>query len=415
MKIPYNETIERAILSSLMIYPAVVDEYISEISQNDFYNAVHKKIFKIVQSLYLEKKAIDLITVASQMQDYADLVADLFNNFPSQENFSIYFKELKQYSIARNAIVCMRNYAQKLAESPVVAEDTIRDANEELNLLMQSQEKVGFTVSVQDILPVVSEKIYELKRGKLFGLPTGIEQIDKTFLGIQPGLYVIAARPHMGKSTFAIRLAYQLALNGAKTLFCPLEDGVDTMTLKLLALLSGVHYKALLQGYFQEDVFSDALNNLNSLKLDFVNLRFDALQLRNYIARNRRDIDVVFIDQVSHVKLQTAGGYDYRVKLNEAIREIKGIAKDFNIPVFLLAQISRKVEDRSDKRPLLSDLKETGNLEEDADVIMFLYRDKYYNQSAKEDILEVRIAKNKITEELTTLKFKELRGVITSA
>lgn len=400
----YDQTAENAVIASVLIDPKALLRIYDYLKPSDFYSSAHKIIFQACLELKAENRLIDIVTVNEKTDGkYAEVLGEIVDILANTEQVKEYAKIVKKYA----------NY-RKFLEALSRAKDVTYEKLEEqiISLINYFREIAtadyqNFVFSFKEVKNEILNEIHKIRAGKIIGYKTGIFSIDSLFLGIQNGLYIVAGRPHMGKTTFSLRLAMQLAKNGCRVLYCPLEDPRNTVMKKCVALLAGIDLGGLYKSKYSKSDLDEAVMEFEKLPITFTDRKFTAKQLRYYIEAYREDFDCVFIDQLSHITPEDEKD-QLRIQLNKSIREIKSMSKELEMPVFLLSQINRSVERRDDKRPYLSDLKETGNLEEDADVIFLLYRDDYYNKKSElKDILEVNVAKNKLTDDKVTLYFKE--------
>jgi len=380
---------EQAIISILLNEPQLFEEVKDTLQPEDFSNETFQKIYSFIQ----DSDEIDFVKIAQHFDPA--YVAELTQTVGVSDSSYLfkYIAKIKTSNKSYQFTKKMSEYVSELKESPEKLPVILDNIEAEISKIPLSNS--SFVSSMKSNIYKAVNDLEKLQKRDMIGFKTGIKAIDEMFLGIQPGLYVVAGRPHMGKTTFSLRLADQLASCGAKILFAPLEDGSSQMTKMLVAMRMGISFKDLLHGNYNVDEFYELSSELIDLPLTFTKARFDANSLRRYVKQNRNKIDVLFIDQINHVELEK--GFDKRWALNETIRKIKQIVVDFELPIFLLSQLNREVEKREDKRPRLPDLKETGSLEEDADVVFLLYRDGYYNVNSNANVLEVIIPKNKKT------------------
>ncbi|MGA1846889.1 replicative DNA helicase [Deferribacter abyssi] len=400
----FDQVAEDAVIASILVEPKSLLKIYGYLSPSDFYNPSAREVFKACLSLKAEGKAIDIVTVNEKTENkYLDYIASVSDILATGIQIKEYAKIVKKYAN-------YRRFQEALDRAKEILPDELEDKLTKVVGYLRdiaTSEAQDFVFKFSDVKDEILEQIHKIRAGQIIGYKTGIYSIDSLFLGIQSGLYIVAGRPHMGKTTFSLRLAIQLARNGCRVLYCPLEDPNEAVMKKNIALLMGMDLRGLYKTKYAKAELDEAVREFEKLPIKFAWRKFTAKQLRYYVEAYREDFDCVFIDQLSHIIPEDEKD-QLRIQLNKSIREIKSMSKELKMPVFLLSQINRSVEHRQEKRPLLSDLKETGNLEEDADVIMLLYRDEYYNKNSKyKDILEVNIAKNKLTDEKTTLYFKE--------
>jgi replicative DNA helicase len=405
-QLPNSRENEQAVLFGLMIGG---DKKLLQIKglleSDDFYHPDHRTIFEAIQNLEKNGKPVDPVTVISSLTDenlekcggieYISSLADM-HLLTTLENVRSYAEKIKADSQRRKLIHVCRNAIAELYEGD-------SDYNEIVNTINAAKMSATGLKSTHysDIHEQISDKI---RNGDKCGFLTGIKALDDTLLGFQPGLYTIAGRSSMGKSEISRYLAFKLAFQGARVWYHTLEDPIDLAVRKMLAFLAGGDIWKLQRGWIADDALNSAQVVLDSTPLFFNDTLFTANQLRAEIEVRRNDFDVLFVDQLSYIK---SSQKEMRMRFDENIRALYQIAKELEIPVVVMAQINRSVEQRGEKRPLMSDLKESGSIEETSDVVMLLYREGYYNKNADQTVIEIDIAKNKITDRKGVISLKK--------
>jgi replicative DNA helicase len=410
--IPHNREAEEAVVGAVFINPEVYYDVAQFLSADDFYIHRHKWIWDAFTSLHEQRIPIDLLTVSDELDRRGQLsevggpayLTSLVNQVPSSLNAESYGRIVESHSIRRKMI----NAANQIASIAYNEQTNVMD-------VMDEAEKAVFNVSerrlkhdLQPIKSVLSEyydRIDDLAKRpeEFFGVPTGFIDLDKMLGGLQPSdLLIIAGRPGQGKTGFLLSAAKNAALTHKKRVaIFSLEMSNEQVVQRLIAQETGIDSQRLRTGKISDvewplfthsiEVFGDTHIYLDDTPA------ITPLQLRTKCRRLHMEfgLDLVIVDY-----LQLMGGdtrNDNRVQeVSYISRNLKVLARELNVPVLAAAQLSRAVEQRSDKRPVLSDLRESGSLEQDADIVMFIYRpDQYEKETDKQNIAEIIISKHR--------------------
>lgn len=404
--LPNSLEAEQAVLACIMLDDRKYLLVRAILQQQDFYYPANQMLYKAIQELEQTGQPIDVVSVVGKLSDDElskcggiEYVSTLVDIIPSTEHIQHYAEIVKADSQRRQLIALCQKAVADLY-------DTDSDYNDVINSINAARiSTLGLKQThYSEIRDKVDEKI---RNGHKCGFLTGLTQIDDVLLGFQPGLYTIAGRSSMGKSEISRFLAYSLAKKGARVWFHTLEDSVELTAKKLIAFLAGADVWKLQKGWIGQGIINEAHDLLSSLPIYFNDTPFTVNQLRAEIEVRRKDFDVLFVDQLSYIK---SNQKEMRLRFDENIRGLFQIAKELEMPVIVMAQINRGVEQRNDKHPLMSDLKESGSIEETSDAVMLLYREGYYDKNADQDTIEINIAKNKITDRKGTIALQRVDG-----
>lgn len=413
---PHNIEAEQACLGSCLIDPEAFDKVASALSgADDFYRVSHSVIFSAMIDLAENNSNIDLITVSSYLKDHGQLEtcggAGYLDSLISMVGTSAFVANYarivadkateRRLQQAGNEIVGLALQGEEEAAKKV-------DQAEELIFAVGSQRTKTELVQLKEMLGVTFEKLYEryLSHETITGVATGFTDLDEITGGLQPGnLIVLGARPSMGKTAFAMSIAINVALNkekpGVVAVFS-LEMSHVELCQRVMGSVAKINVKSLRTGELKDSDWqslTQALNDLNSAQLYIDDQSgTSVLEMKAKLRRlkKRVGLDLVVIDYLQLI--QGSGRTENRVnELSEISRQLKGMAKELEVPVVALSQLSRQVEQRPDKRPVLSDLRESGAIEQDADLVAFIYRDYYYNKQNEEKrgTAEIIIAKQR--------------------
>lgn len=395
---PQDLNAERAILGAILLNPGSLDRIREDgLSDLDFAQPGHRLIFQTVLHLADNGGGVDELTVCSELEQVGKLeqvggyhyVSDLVSSVPSVANLGRYLAIVQDLSLKRQLLDAMG----QIAEDVFAGEDDGKQSLEKIEgQLFELRSKGGGNSSLER-LGDIAERVYEELRQRaespnaVTGIPTGFRDLDKLLAGLQRSdLLIVAARPSMGKTAFSLNLLAHAAVRaGAATAFFSLEMGREQVATRMLTSESRVAGDRMRTGQLRNDDWQPLLQATETL--DKASVYIDdtpGITVGEMRAKCRRlaggptGLDLVAVDY-----LQLMTGEDRNASREQEIsaisRGLKGLAKELNIPVIALSQLNRGVEQRADKRPMMSDLRESGAIEQDADVIMFLYRDEYYN------------------------------------
>jgi replicative DNA helicase len=410
--IPHSREAEEAVVGAVLINPEVYYDVAQFLQADDFYIHRHKWIWEAFTSLHEQRIPIDLLTINEELDRKGQLteiggpayLTGLVNQVPTSLNAESYGRIVESHSIRRKMI----NAANAIASMAYNEDSTVDN-------VMDEAEKAVFNVSerrlkhdLQPISAVLSEyydRIDDLAKRdeEIFGVPTGFIDLDKMLSGLQPSdLLIIAGRPGQGKTGFLLSVAKNAALIHKKHVaIFSLEMSNEQVVQRLIAQETGIDSQRLRTGKLQENewpLFAHAVEVMSDTHIFLDDTpAITPLQLRTKCRRLHLEhhLDLIIVDY-----LQLMGGdtrNENRVQeVSYISRNLKVLARELNVPVLAAAQLSRAVEQRSDKRPVLSDLRESGSLEQDSDIVMFIYRpDQYEKDTVKQNVAEIIIAKHR--------------------
>ena len=409
---PHNEEAERSALGAVMLNKEALLDVTEEVKPEDFYNESHREIFDAIMNLYRENTAVDMLTVCEELNRRKALdmvggrayIATLTAEVPSTANAGEYAKIVSEKAMLRRLITAAEDITIKGYDDKMAAEELLDYAEGDIFRIAQKRQRNDYA-KIQDVLMknlrIIDQAVQN--KGQVIGLPTGFKQLDEKTSGLQPSdLIIVAARPGMGKTAFALNIAQQSAVKaGASVLIFSLEMSQEQLGQRLIAMQARVESEKLKKGTLDLkdwDRINFALNELNNTKIVIDDTPgISIMEMRNKCRRLKAEqgLDLIVVD---YLQLMTFDGRaDSRQQEISALsRHLKLLAREMNCPVIVLSQLSRAPELRQDKRPMLSDLRESGSIEQDADIVMFLYRDDYYNENTeKTGVCEINIAKHR--------------------
>lgn len=409
---PHNEEAEKSALGAAMLSKEALLDVSEEVKAEDFYNESHKEIFDAIMSLYRENVAVDMLTVCEELNKRKSLdmvggrayIATLTSDVPSTANAGEYAKIVAEKAMLRQLISASEEIAAKGYDDKLGASELLDCAEGDIFRIAQKRQRSDYT-KIQDVLMKNLKLIDEAEKNKggVIGLPTGFKLLDEKTSGLQPSdLIIVAARPGMGKTAFALNIAQQSAIKaGASVLIFSLEMSQEQLGQRLIAMQARVESEKLKRGGLELkdwDRINVALNELNGTKIVIDDTPgISVMEMRNKCRRLKAEqgLDLIVVD---YLQLMTFDGRadNRQQEISALSRHLKLLAREMECPVIVLSQLSRAPELRQDKRPMLSDLRESGSIEQDADIVMFLYRDDYYNENTeKPGVCEVNIAKHR--------------------
>ena len=413
---PQDIDAEKSLLGALMIASDVLPEILTILKPQDFYEERHQTIFEAMVDLYDNHQPVDLLTLTNKLKSKKKLrevggapyLTELSNFTPTAGHARAYAEIIEKASVRRRLIKAGTEIANKAYEEDANADDLIGRAERDLFAVSDKIVRSDY-VPMDELLADAFDRIEELhkNKGALRGLKTGFRDLDKKTAGLQKGdLIIIGARPAMGKTTFAQNLAYNIAsINKKGVLFFSMEMAANEIIDRMISDVSGVDNWKMRTGNLSDEEFSrigEALGEMDEIPIYIDDTSsMTIMELRNKARRAMHDhqIGVVIVDYLQLI----AGSERYagnRVQeVTEISRGLKILARELEIPVVALAQLSRSVTGRDDPRPVLSDLRESGSIEQDADLVIFLHRPDYYKQNddnyEETHITELLVAKHR--------------------
>ncbi len=412
---PHSIEAEQSVLGGLMLSNNAWETVSELVQKDDFYRRNHRTIYQVMEKLVEDDEPLDVITLAEALDKIAELenvgglsyLGELAQNTPSSHNIRAYAKIVKERSTLRRLIAV----AAEIADSGFNpegqdSETLVQEAERKVVQIAESQPKSGGFIDVNSILKSAVDKIDTLfnSDSRITGVSTGFTDLDDMTCGLQPAdMIIVAARPSMGKTSFAMNLVENALLTSTKPILVySMEMPGSALAMRMLSSLGRIDQTKIRNGRLDEEDWpklSQAVSLLKDKPLfidDTPALTPPEVRSRaRKIQREHGDLGLIMIDYLQ--LMQVSGKSDGRTQeISEISRSLKGIAKEFNVPVVALSQLNRGLEQRPNKRPINSDLRESGAIEQDADVIMFIYRDEVYNEDTQhKGVAEIIIGKQR--------------------
>ena len=401
--VPNSKEAEQAVLSSIFLSKNAQDVAFESIDENTFYYDNNKKIFIALKSLYDSNIPIDMTTITNELRNKGYLeeiggviyLTEVLNTESTSANIDYYLKIITDASLLRRLIEVSNEVNQMGYDTTKEVNETLDEAERKILSIVKDKRSTEFQ-DIKDVIYQVQKNLQTLAetKGDITGLATGWTDFDKMTSGLHENQFIIiGARPAMGKTAFALNLATNIATSSkACVAVFNLEMGAEQLANRMLSSLGQIEgYKFMSGKLNNQDYvkFNEALSQLEDTNIfidDTPGITIGEIRSKcRRLKSSSRGLDLVIIDYLQLVSGGKNYGANRQQEVSDISRSLKMLAMELEIPVVALCQLSRSVEAREDKRPLMSDLRESGSIEQDADIVAFLYRDDYYNKEARND------------------------------
>jgi len=411
---PQNLEAERSVLGGILLENQALNAAMEILTERDFYSEAHRKIYSAIVALSDRGEPVDLITLSSLLKDRKQIdqiggaayLASLVDSVPSAANMAYYARIVREKSVLRSLIGAATEILTKSYDLGAEVDDVLDEAEHTIFEISENKVRPSFS-AMKDIIKTSFVTIEQLYRNKelITGVSTGFEKLDEITSGLQRSdLIIIAGRPSMGKTAFALNIAQNAAMSSsAPAAVFSLEMSKEQLAMRMLSSTARIDSQRIRKGFLGETDWprlTEAATRLSAAPL-FID-DTPAITVLEMKAKTRRlkaehGLGLVIVDYLQ--LMRSSGGKESREQeISDISRSLKALAKELNVPVIALSQLNRKVEDRTNRRPQMADLRESGAIEQDADVIAFIYRDEVYNKSEdnpEKGIAEVIIAKQR--------------------
>jgi len=411
---PQNIDAEKSVLGGLLLEQEAWDEVSDLLSEEDFYKPSHRKIYYAIKELKRREMPTDLVTVSNLLMEKGDLetvggatyLAEMIDQTPSAANIVSYAKIVHEKALLRRVISTSQDFITKAYDGDFEDLDAFMDTLESKVFHLTEASSQGGLVDASSLVKASLEKLESLYGQQLTvtGIPSGFTELDELTSGFQPGeLIVIAARPSMGKTALSLNLALHATLREKKKVaYFSVEMGKESVMVRLLANAAKIRMGDLRTGRIDDQVWPRLINTAASLSEtglfidDTPGISPFEIRAKSRRMKAKHGLDMIMVDYLQMMGLKQKVESRER-EVSEISKLLKSIAKELQVPVIALAQLNRGVEARGDRRPMLSDLRESGSIEQDADVIAMIYREDYYDRENPEikGIAEIIIAKQR--------------------
>ncbi|OMF35318.1 replicative DNA helicase [Paenibacillus sp. FSL H8-0548] len=413
---PYNLEAEQAVIGSILLNAEAFEKVKDRLNKGKFYEKAHRTIYKAMCDVYDSKAAIDIVTVSAALQDDEKLeaignvsyLARLTNSVPTASNISYYADIVLDMSLRRESLLIARELVKHATSEQDVA-GFVALAEKRISKLTAENKPPKAFVTMKDALFQVFDQTEERFNNRhinegITGMPSGLTDLDKMTAGFQKSdLIIIAARPSVGKTAFALNIAQNVGIRAKETVaIFSLEMSATQLVQRMISAEGNIDGEKLKTGYFEPDDWGKMTNAIGILSDanifidDTPGITVGEIRYKCRELKKEKGLGMILIDYLQLIRGNGRSGENRQQEVSEISRTLKEIARELEVPVIALSQLSRGVEQRQDKRPMMSDLRESGSIEQDADIVGFLYRDDYYDkQTEKKNIIEVIISKQR--------------------
>jgi len=413
--LPQNIEAECGVLGSIIIDPEAIVQVAEFLFPDDFYRDAHRTIYEVIIQLYEQRQPADFITICDELERRnkledvggASYITSLINLVPTSGNVEYYGRIVERNAILRRLIEAAGQIAA-VAYQEEDADIALDKAEQLIFNISQRHARSDFAL-LRDILSAYMNKLDQLheRRGTIVGVPTGFTDLDHLTGGLQKSdLIILAARPAIGKTSLALTMAHNTAIKHQRSVaIFSLEMSKEQLVQRLLSMDAAIDQQRLRTGWIEDDEWERIVYAMGTLSeaniwiddtagISTVEMRSKARRLHA-----ERNIDLIIVDYLQLMQSMSGSGKrnENRVQeISEISRNLKSLARELNVPVLALAQLSRAVESRQSKVPQLSDLRESGSIEQDSDIVMFIYRDDVYNpETERKNIADIIVAKHR--------------------
>ncbi|WP_203333365.1 replicative DNA helicase [Planococcus beigongshangi] len=410
---PHNQEAEQSVLGAVFLEPQSLISVAEIVMPEDFYRIAHQKIFQTMINLSDRGKAIDVVTVTEELSAKKELedvgglsyLTEIANAVPTAANVGHYAHIVEEKALLRRLI----RVATSIVEDGFTREDEVEALLAEAEKKMMevsSRKNAGDFIHIKDVLVKTYDNIELLhtRKGDVTGVPTGFRDLDKITAGFQRNdLIIVAARPSVGKTAFALNVAQNVATKTDENVaIFSLEMGAEQLVMRMLCAEGNIDAQVLRTGALQNEdwrkltMAMGSLSNAGIFIDDTPGIRVNDIRAKCRRLKQEYGLGMIMIDYLQLIAGTGKAGENRQQEVSDISRSLKGLARELEVPVIALSQLSRGVEQRQDKRPMMSDLRESGSIEQDADIVSFLYREDYYDKETEDqNMIEIIIAKQR--------------------
>lgn len=410
---PHNQEAEQSVIGAIFLEPQALVTASEVLVPEDFYNAAHKLIFETMLTLNDQRTAIDIVTIAEELSNKNLLddvggityITELASAVPTAANVAFYASIVAEKSVLRRLI----RTATKIVEDGYTREDEVAELLGEAEkqiMEVASRKNSSDFKHIKGVLVETYDHVEQLqnRQGDITGIPTGFRDLDKLTAGFQRGdLIIVAARPSVGKTAFALNVAQAV---GTKTdenvAIFSLEMGAEQLVMRMLCAEGNIDAQVLRTGALTTEDWGKLTLAMGALSRagiyidDAAGIRINDIRAKCRRLKQEHGLGMILIDYLQLIQGSGKAGQNRQQEVSDISRSLKGLARELEVPVIALSQLSRGVEQRQDKRPMMSDLRESGSIEQDADIVAFLYREDYYDKETEDaNTIEIIVAKQR--------------------
>lgn len=411
-EIPQALEVEKAILGLVITKNSLINILLEKMRAEYFYDPKNKQIFEAISRLNFSNTPVDFATLTEELEKKAGIEAlggieyllSLSDPSYYSANLETYIEIVREKAILRNLLTFGNDLLSDVYDGKHSSEQLIGDASEKLFSMSEYDSESGLT-DISNIVTDTYQYLIEISQNPsaLTGISTGFRDLDRYLSGLQNSDFILlAARPSVGKTALGINIAVNAAKNGKKVGVFSLEMSKRQITQRIISMMSMVNLSDIIAGKLEEEEWNQLLAKMEDIKNldlyidDTASISLTELRAKAKRKKQEEGLDLIMIDYLQLMTTDSSRVENRQQEISTISRGLKALAKELNIPILSLSQLSRKTEERSDKKPMLSDLRESGAIEQDADVVMMLYRDDYYDKESElQNNLEVIIGKHR--------------------
>ena len=410
---PQNVEAEQAVLGAIFLVPSSLILASEILIPEDFYRSAHQKIFLVMLKLNDKGKAVDLVTVTEELSATKQLeevggvpyLTELASSVPTAANIEYYARIVEEKSVLRRLINTATGIVQDGYSREDEVESLLGEAEKSI-MEVASRKNAGAFHNIKDVLVRTYDNIELLHNrvGDITGIPTGFNDLDHMTAGFQRNdLIIVAARPSVGKTAFALNIAQNVATKTDENVaIFSLEMGAEQLVMRMLCAEGNINAQNLRTGSLTDEdwrkltLAMGSLSNAGIFIDDTPGVRISEIRSKCRRLKQEHGLGMILIDYLQLIQGNGRSGENRQQEVSEISRSLKALARELEVPVIALSQLSRGVEQRQDKRPMMSDIRESGSIEQDADIVAFLYREDYYDKETEnQNVIEIIIAKQR--------------------
>lgn len=410
---PQNIEAEQAVIGAIFLEPQSLVLVSEILIPEDFYRAAHQRIYHAMLQLSDKGEPVDLVTVTTELANAKILeeiggvsyLSDLADSVPTAANVEYYARIVEEKALLRRLIRTATTIAQDGYSRENEVDELLNEAEKKI-LEVSQRKNTGAFQNIKDVLVETYDNIETLhnRKGDITGIPTGFVELDRMTAGFQRNdLIIVAARPSVGKTAFALNIAQNVATKTNENVaIFSLEMGASQLVMRMLCAEGNINAQNLRTGSLTSEDWEKLIMAMGSLSNagifidDTPGIRVNEIRTKCRRLKQEHGLGMILIDYLQLIQGSGRSKENRQQEVSEISRSLKALARELEVPVIALSQLSRGVEQRQDKRPMMSDIRESGSIEQDADIVAFLYRDDYYDkESERKNIIEIIIAKQR--------------------
>jgi replicative DNA helicase len=416
MPLPFDMEAEQAVLGAILLEAEAIETVMEKLQGGEFFDPAHSRIYRAMVHVYESETPLDIVSLTSRLQDNKELdsaggvlyLTKLTGATPSAANVGYYADRVAEMFLRRETIETTTEMLREAMKQPNMS-DFLALNEAAMSKLSDRATPAQEFKSIRDVVMIVIDQAEikynnkDLNRG-ITGIPSGYVELDRMTAGFQPNdLIIVAARPSVGKTAFALNIAQNVAIRSSETVaIFSLEMSAPQLVQRMVCAEGNIDASRMRTGFFEEEDWmkmgnaAGLLGEANIFIDDTPGITVSSIRSKCRRLKKEKGLNMILVDYLQLIQGSGRRGANRQEEVSQISRTLKQLARELEVPVIALSQLSRGVEQRQDKRPMMSDLRESGAIEQDADIVAFLYRDDYYDkESEKKNIIEIIIAKQR--------------------